>query len=133
MANPYMKRAQKLAGNAESAVRQATTPLRNFGFPFRAPTVPRGVEVPPEASGLGAHYDTGWARRPLASSIRGVITEGPMRLAARILTNPEVTGVDRLASLQRLETPATRDLCSDAPQPLGHRPDDPVNSARVAT
>ncbi len=105
MANPYMKRAQKLAGKAEGAVRQATTPLRNFGFPFRAPTVPRGVEVPPEASGLGAHYDTDWARRPLASSIRGVIIEGPMRLAARLLTNPEVTGVDRLASLQRLKNP----------------------------
>jgi 1-acyl-sn-glycerol-3-phosphate acyltransferase len=105
MANPYMKRAQKLAGKAEGAVRQATTPLRNFGFPFRAPTVPRGVEVPPEVSGLGAHYDTDWARRPLASSVRGVIIEGPMRLAARILTNPEVTGVDRLASLQRLEAP----------------------------
>jgi 1-acyl-sn-glycerol-3-phosphate acyltransferase len=105
MANPYMKRAQKLAGKAEGAVRQATTPIRNFGFPFRAPTVPRGVEVPPEVSGLGAHYDTDWARRPLASSVRGVIIEGPMRLAARILTNPEVTGVDRLASLQRLEAP----------------------------
>ena len=128
MANPYMRRAQKLAGNAESAVRQATTPLRNFGFPFRAPTVPRGVEVPPEASGLGAHYDTGWARRPLASSIRGVITEGPMRLAARILTNPEVTRVPAAS-----RNPTARDLCSDAPQPLGHRPDDPVNSARVAT
>jgi 1-acyl-sn-glycerol-3-phosphate acyltransferase len=37
--------------------------------------------------------------------VRGVIIEGPMRLAARILTNPEVTGVDRLASLQRLEAP----------------------------
>lgn len=105
MPNPYMKRAQNLAGKAEDAVRSAAMPLRNFGFPFRAPTTPRGVEVPPEASGLGAHYDTEWARRPLASGVRGIITEGPIRLAARLLTNPQVTGVDRLADLARLEHP----------------------------
>ncbi len=105
MANPYMKRAQNLAGKAESAVRSAAMPLRNFGFPYRTPTVPRGVEVPAEVSGLGAHYDTEWARRPLASGVRGVITEGPIRLAARVLTNPEVVGLDRLADLTRLDDP----------------------------
>jgi len=105
MPNPYMKRAQNLAGKAETAVRGAAMPLRNFGFPYRTPTVPRGVEVPPEASGLGAHYDTGWARRPLASGVRGVITEGPIRLAARILTNPDVVGLDRLVDLARLDDP----------------------------
>ena len=105
MANPYMKRAQGLAGKAENAVRSVAMPLRNFGFPYRTPTVPRGVEVPAEISGLGAHYDTEWARRPLASGVRGVITEGPIRLAARVLTNPEVVGLDRLADLLRLDDP----------------------------
>jgi 1-acyl-sn-glycerol-3-phosphate acyltransferase len=105
MPHPYVKKAQQLAGKAEDAVRTAATPLRNFGFPYRSPTVPRGVEVPPEISGLGAHYDTEWARRPLASGLRGVITEGPIRLAARVLTNPEVTGLDRLADLTRLDDP----------------------------
>ena len=105
MAKPYMKRAQRLAGRAEGAVRTAATPLRNFGFPYRAPTVPRGVEVPAEISGLGAHYDTDWARQPLASAVRGVITEGPIRLAARALANPTVTGTDRLDDLLRHDNP----------------------------
>ena len=63
------------------------------------------MTVPPEASGLGAHYDTDWARRPLASSVRGAITEGPIRLAARLLTDPEILGTDRLADLAALEEP----------------------------
>jgi len=98
-------RAQRATGAIEAAVKRAATPLRNFGFPYRAPTVPRGVTVPPEASGLGAHYDTDWARRPLASSARGVITEGPIRLVARLLTDPEIVGTDRLADLAALKEP----------------------------
>ena len=105
MTSSHIKRAQRLAGTAERAVSQVTTPLRNFGFPYRIPTVPRGVEVPPEVTGLGAHYDTEWARRPLASGVRGIITEGPIRLAARVLANPEVAGLDRLSDLMRMEDP----------------------------
>jgi 1-acyl-sn-glycerol-3-phosphate acyltransferase len=89
----------------EAAVKRVATPLRNFGFPYRAPTVPRGVVVPPEASGLGAYYDTDWARRPLASTVRGAIAEGPIRLAARLLADPEIVGTDRLADLAALEEP----------------------------
>src|SRR6187551_1282394 len=85
-----LRRAQKASARVEAAVSSAARPLRNFGFPYRQPTVPRGVEVPPEVSGLGAHYDTEWARRPLASSVRNVITEGPIRLAARLVTDPEI-------------------------------------------
>jgi 1-acyl-sn-glycerol-3-phosphate acyltransferase len=55
---------QRAAGKAESVVRKAATPLRNYGFPYRAPTVPKGVEVPREPSKLGANYDTEWARTP---------------------------------------------------------------------
>ena len=105
MVDRNLQRAQRAAGVAEDAVRRATMPLRNFGFPYRAPTVPRGVEVPPEASGLGAHYDTEWARRPLASSVRTVMVEGPVRLAARVLASPEIVGTDRLADLAALEDP----------------------------
>lgn len=105
MVNPYLHKAQRLAGKAESAVRSAATPLRNFGFPYRTPTVPKGVEVPPEVSGLGAHYETEWARRPVAAFARGLITEGPIRLATRVLTNPEIVGHDRLVDLTRLENP----------------------------
>ena len=105
MVDRNLQRAQRAAGAAEDAVRRATTPLRNFGFPYRAPTVPHGVEVPPEASGLGAHYDTDWARRPLASSVRTVMVEGPVRLAARVLASPEIVGTDRLADLASLDDP----------------------------
>jgi 1-acyl-sn-glycerol-3-phosphate acyltransferase len=103
--DPNLRRAQKAADTAERAVRRAVTPLRNFGFPYRTPTVPHGVEVPLEASGLGAHYDTEWARQPLASSVRNVITEGPIRLAARLLTDPEILGTDRLSDLAALDDP----------------------------
>ncbi len=105
MVDRNLQRAQRAAGAAEGALRRVTTPLRNFGFPYRAPTVPRGVEVPPEVSGLGAHYDTEWARRPLASSVRTVMVEGPVRLAARVLASPEILGTDRLADLAALEDP----------------------------
>ena len=105
MVDRNLQRAQRAAGVAEDALRRATMPLRNFGFPYRAPTVPRGVEVPPEVSGLGAHYDTEWARRPLASSVRTVMVEGPVRLAARVLASPEIVGTDRLADLTSLEDP----------------------------
>ncbi len=105
MAKTSLRRAQRLAGSAEKAVRAAAAPLRNFGFPYRAPTVPRGVEVPAEVTGLGAHYDTEWARRPLAAFARGVIAEGPIRLATRVLTNPEIVGHDRLSDLSRLDDP----------------------------
>jgi 1-acyl-sn-glycerol-3-phosphate acyltransferase len=105
MVDRNLQRAQRAAGVAEDAVRRVTTPLRNFGFPYRSPTVPRGVEVPPEVSGLGAHYDTEWARRPLASSVRTVMVEGPVRLAARVLASPEILGTDRLTDLAALEEP----------------------------
>jgi 1-acyl-sn-glycerol-3-phosphate acyltransferase len=105
MVDRNLQRAQRAAGVAEDAVRRVTTPLRNFGFPYRSPTVPRGVVVPPEVSGLGAHYDTEWARRPLASSARTVMVEGPVRLAARVLASPEILGTDRLSDLAAMEEP----------------------------
>jgi 1-acyl-sn-glycerol-3-phosphate acyltransferase len=100
-----LRRAQRATASVEQAVRAAAQPLRNFGFPYRAPTTPRGVEIPVESSGLGAYYDTDWARRPLASAVRSVITEGPIRLAARVITDPEVHGTDRLADLTSLKHP----------------------------
>ena len=101
-----LQQAQRAAGAAEELVTRATAPIRRRGFPYRAPTVPHGVTVPEEASGLGAHYDTAWARDPLPTVLRAAIVEGPIRLAARVLADPEIVGTDRLADLQRLdETP----------------------------
>lgn len=105
MANRYLRSAQRAAGAAESLVRAAARPLRSYGFPYRAPTVPRGVEVPREPSKLGAGYETSWARTPLARAARGVISEGPLRLMVRGLANPDVVGLDRLDDLARLDEP----------------------------
>ena len=67
--------------------------------------MPTGIEVPEEVSRLGADYDTAWARTPIARVARGIITEGPLRLLVRSVANPEITGVDRLDDLMRLDEP----------------------------
>lgn len=99
------RRAGRITGSVADMVSRTSAPLRKYGFPFRPPTIPGGVEVPPEASGLGAHYDTEWARRPLPTVARGVITELPLRLATEVVTRPHITGRDRLADLERLDDP----------------------------
>ena len=91
--------AANAAGVVEKALGAATTPLRNVGFPFRAPTVPRGVAVPAEPSKLGPDYDTDWARTQIARIAREAIVAGPMRLLVRTLAEPDVHGADRLADL----------------------------------
>ena len=103
--NRYLRAASKAAGAGEAAVRKAAKPLRKYGFPYRAPTVPRGVEVPVEPSKLGVNYDTEWARTPPAKVARAAITEGPIRLLVRGLANPTVAGLDRLADLTRRDDP----------------------------
>jgi hypothetical protein len=55
------------------------------GFPFSAPTTPRGVEPLPTEARWGQAYDTGWARRTPARYARFFIVEGPMRAAVRML------------------------------------------------
>ncbi len=72
-----------------------------FGFPWRAPTVPRGVEVIREPRKVGADFDTDWARRPPARLARAAIVEGPLRLAVKAIAAPEIQGLDRLADLRR--------------------------------
>jgi 1-acyl-sn-glycerol-3-phosphate acyltransferase len=99
--NPALRRAQRLSGQAERAVRAVASPLRSYGFPYRAPTVPRGVTVPQQPTTLGAEYDTEWARNPAARVARAVISEGPLRLFVRGVASPEIVGHDRLADLLR--------------------------------
>lgn len=94
-----------MTASVAAVVRRTAAPLDKYGFPFRPPTVPGGVSVPPETSGLGAHYDTDWARRPLPTVLRAAITDGPMRLATDVVTRPRIAGRDRLIDLERLEDP----------------------------
>ncbi len=70
------------------------------GFPFTAPTRPRGVDVPPEPSTLGVDYDTEWAREPLASVTRRVIQETLVRATIATLADPTIHGLDRLDGLE---------------------------------
>ena len=81
--------------------------LGRTGFPYRAPHVPRGIEVPAEKPKLGPDFETDWARKYPARVARSAIVEGPMRLMVKLLADPTVEGIDRLADLRRLdETPA---------------------------
>lgn len=105
MPKRYLRAGQRLTGRAERVVQKAATPLRSYGFPYRAPNVPKGVEVPEETSTLGAEFDTEWARTPAARAARGIITELPLRLLVEAVARPEVTGLDRLADLSRNDDP----------------------------
>jgi 1-acyl-sn-glycerol-3-phosphate acyltransferase len=98
----WLRSAARAAGTAEQAVSRAAAPLRGAGFPYRPPTVPRGVEVPAEAPTLGADYDTEWARSPAAKVARRVVVGGPQRLLIDWVTDPEVSGGDRLTDLLRV-------------------------------
>jgi 1-acyl-sn-glycerol-3-phosphate acyltransferase len=100
-----LRDAARAAALLERATSRVTAPGRNVAFPYRAPSVPRGVQVPGAPPSLGADYDTAWARSPLARAARAVIAEGPLRLGVRGLAAPEIKGRDRLADLARLEEP----------------------------
>ena len=70
------------------------------GFPYSAPTTPRGVEPLPEAPKWGNAYETDWARRTPARYARFFIVEGPMRAAVRALASPKRRGADRLDAVR---------------------------------
>lgn len=97
-----LRRAAKAADAVGAPLRIVLRPTATLGFPFRKPTVPRGVEVPEAPSKLGADYDTDWARRPAASAARTVIARGPLQLLVKALADPEILGADRLADLAAL-------------------------------
>ncbi|MFT3855429.1 MAG: lysophospholipid acyltransferase family protein [Ilumatobacteraceae bacterium] len=100
-----LRRAARAGAVVEGAVARAARPVRTVGFPYRAPLVPKGVEVPDQPSRLGADFETEWARTMPARVLRAAVAEGPVRLGVKLLADPEVLGVDRLADLQRAEDP----------------------------
>lgn len=65
-------------------------------FPFSAPTVPGGVEVPARPAKAGADYDTAWARRTPARLFRAALVEAVARPAVAALARPRREGLDRL-------------------------------------
>ena len=102
-----LRRAAKLGDAASSAVQTVLKPMKALGFPYRKPTIPKGMVVPDDPSTLGANFDTDWARSTPAKAVRSVLTNGPMRVMVMALASPEIVGLDRLSDLERLdETPA---------------------------
>ncbi len=68
-------------------------------FPFGAPSWPGGVPLPPAERELGVHYDSDWARSPLARISRSVIQTSLTNPVVRAITSPTVRGLDRVAHL----------------------------------
>ncbi|HEX3090823.1 MAG TPA: hypothetical protein VHQ23_19370, partial [Ilumatobacteraceae bacterium] len=100
-----LRRATRLGDAASATLQRALSPSRNLGFPYRKPSIPKGVVVPQEPSKLGANFETAWARRGPAKAARKVITRGPLRLVVHGLARPEVYGIDRLEDLRLREEP----------------------------
>jgi 1-acyl-sn-glycerol-3-phosphate acyltransferase len=125
----------RVADTAEKAATPIIRKVRTAGFPYRAPSVPRGVKVPEQKSELGADYDTEWARKGPARAARKAFAAGPLQLFVRGIASPTVYGVDRLADLQRLEDKApavifapnhhshldTPLMCVAIPEPWRHK------------
>ena len=58
------KRIPLNRSTAQAAGRMTVATLRRrVAFPLLPPSIPYGVEVPPEPSPVGGNYDTEWARR----------------------------------------------------------------------
>ncbi|MBK9178506.1 MAG: 1-acyl-sn-glycerol-3-phosphate acyltransferase [Acidimicrobiales bacterium] len=96
-----LARAARAVGRVREVVdRSPVARLRGRGFPWRAPSVPAGVEPLPEEPRTGSRYDTEWARRMPARLARAAIVEGPLRLLVRGVAAPERTGLDRLDALE---------------------------------
>jgi 1-acyl-sn-glycerol-3-phosphate acyltransferase len=100
---------RRLAGRAVKSARRNTSKVKlvigRTGFPYRAPKVPNGIDVPDEASKLGADFETDWARKAPAKLARRVITNGPLLAAVKYIADPKIEGVDRLADLKELDDP----------------------------
>jgi 1-acyl-sn-glycerol-3-phosphate acyltransferase len=94
-----MRVAARAVGSARQQRRRVTVLTGQLGFPFRRPTVPRGVAMPPRKKRTGADYDTAWARSPVARATRVLVVEGPLRLAVKVAADPEIVGRDRLQDL----------------------------------
>ncbi len=106
---PVPLATRRMAGRAVRSTQRKARKVRSVvartGFPYRSPSIPRGIEVPAVSSKLGPDFETDWARRYPARVARSMIVAGPMRLMVKALASPVVEGVDRLTDLRRLDDP----------------------------
>lgn len=98
-------------------------------FPWVAPSWPATVPRPPVERTLGVNYDTEWARRYPSRLARVLLTEAITTPVMKVLADPTVAGLDRIAHLDgpvvfaanhasHLDTPL---LLSVIPGPWRHR------------
>ncbi len=106
---PFELQAMRVAARAVEGVGTARSRVRTVrartGFPWTAPTAPRGVEVQAKKGRTGADFETEWARTPVARAGRALLVEGPMRAMVSMAADPERVGQDRLADLRSARHP----------------------------
>ena len=94
--------AARAVGAVRRRVGLGRATVGRAGFPYRAPTVPGGVEMPVRKGRTGIDFDTAWARTPTARRVRNTIVAGPLRATVKALADPRLQGMDRLDDLRRL-------------------------------
>ena len=94
-----LRRAAGVAEGLESLAKKPVRLWRTKGFPYRAPSIPLGVEVPEKEGTLGADFDTDFARTPAARFARRILVAGPVKGMVSWLARPQVEGTDRLTDL----------------------------------
>ena len=116
-----LQRAAGLAEGLEALARKPVKMWRTKGFPYRAPSVPRGVEVPAKKSTLGADFDTDFARGPGSRFVRRLLVAGPVTGMVQFLARPKVEGTDRLTDLANNNShiPPRSRLLNTRPWPTG--------------
>lgn len=105
---PWRTRVAQLPGSVAPRSGLPVTPadlkgrLRRpaTGFPLAPPTWPGTVPKPPAKPTLGVAYDTAWARRYPARVARLLLNEAVSRPVVRLLADPQVEGLDRVAHLR---------------------------------
>ncbi len=103
MSTPIELKAVRLAGRAVGKVQQGADVVARARattrFPYRAPSIPRGVDVVAKERKTGVAFDTAWARKDAGRMARALIVEGPLRLLVKGVARPEIVGLDRLNDL----------------------------------
>lgn len=121
--------ARRLAGAEVPVVGRLRRPLQALPFPYRAPTVPAGVEVPATKRAIGTDFPTDWARTEVARRTRIALLETVVRPTMSGVAQPTRRGADRLEGLEgplifaanhhsHIDTPL---LLSSLPRPWRHR------------